>query len=84
MKAKKPVQKPIKQKKQLAIQPDIMIAELIEMYPQVIDVLVLEYEFHCVGCVMAGFETLSEGAEAHGIVGKEFKTMLKRLNELVD
>jgi hybrid cluster-associated redox disulfide protein len=66
------------------ITPDILIAELIELYPQVVDILIDEYELHCVTCVLASFETLREGAEAHNIIGKEFKTMLKRLNSLIN
>jgi hybrid cluster-associated redox disulfide protein len=69
----------IKQK----ITSDMLIAEIVECYPEVIDYLVEEYEFHCVNCVLAGFETLEEGALAHGIEGKEFKKLLNNINALL-
>ena len=70
-------------KKKQIIKSDMLIAEIVEVYPEVIDYLVDEYEFHCVNCVLAGFETLEEGAMAHGIEGKDFKKMLLELNELI-
>jgi hybrid cluster-associated redox disulfide protein len=76
----KAVTKKIKTQK---IKQNILIAELIETYPEVIDFLVNKYEFHCVTCVLAGFETLKEGAAAHGITGKDFKKMMNELNLLV-
>lgn len=69
----------IKQK----ITSDMLIAEIVECYPEVIDYLVEEYEFHCINCVLAGFETLEEGALAHGIEGKEYTKLLKNINALV-
>ena len=48
--------------KKITLDPDIMIMEMTELYPQLIDFLVEEYEFHCIGCVMAGFETFFGGA----------------------
>jgi len=71
-------------KNQLKIQPNILIAELIELYPQVIDYLVEEYRFHCIDCVLAGFESLKEGAATHGITGQDFKNMLKELNKIIN
>jgi hybrid cluster-associated redox disulfide protein len=65
------------------IDPDLLILELTETFPEITDFLIQEYEFHCVGCIMAGFETLREGAQAHGIIGKDFDEMISRLNEVV-
>lgn len=65
------------------IKSDMLIAEIVETYPEVVDYLVNEYEFHCVTCILAGFETLEEGALAHGIEGKDFKNMLNEINNLV-
>lgn len=70
--------------KKITLDPDIMIMELTELYPQLVDFLVEEYEFHCIGCVMAGFETLRQGAQAHNIVGKDFEEMIARLEEILN
>ena len=65
------------------ITADMLIAEIVECYPEVVDYLVDKYEFHCINCVLAGFETLEEGTQVHGITGKEFKKLLDKLNSLI-
>lgn len=64
------------------IQRDILIADMVEQYPQVIGYLVEEYGFHCVSCFISGFEVLEDGARVHGIVGDEFTDMLVQINKL--
>ena len=66
-----------------AITGDMLILNLTETYPQVVDFLINEYDFHCIGCIMAGFETLEEGAAGHNITGKDFEEMLTALNALI-
>ena len=72
------------QKTKNVIASYMLSGELIETYPQLAEVLIDEYELHCVNCVLAGFETIKEGSEAHNITGKDFKGMLKRLNSLIN
>lgn len=71
-------------KVQQKIDPDTMILEITELYPEVIDFLINEYEIHCAGCIMAGFETLRMGATAHGINDKDFDEMIERINQLIN
>ena len=59
------------------------LKDLIDVYPQVSDVLLNEYGLHCVGCLMAGFETLEEGAKAHGYDDDDVKQIVKNLNQLI-
>lgn len=66
------------------IDPDMLILEITETYPEVIDFLINEYEIHCMGCIMAGFETLRMGAAAHGITDNDFDEMIERVNELIN
>jgi len=68
----------------IKIDPDMLIIDLTERYPLAVDFLISEYEFHCVGCIMAGFETLRQGAEAHGIVDLDFEEMIGRLEKHLD
>jgi hybrid cluster-associated redox disulfide protein len=70
-KAKKPGKK--------GITKDIGIRELVETYPESIPVL-MEKGFHCLGCIAAQFETIGQGAQAHGIDPDE---LVKELNEAV-
>jgi|OpeIllAssembly_1097287.scaffolds.fasta_scaffold555109_1 hybrid cluster-associated redox disulfide protein len=67
--------------KQLKIDPDMLIIELTERYPLAADFLINEYEFHCIGCIMAGFETIRQGAVAHGIFDNDFDEMILRLEK---
>lgn len=63
---------------------EINIAEMIEQYPVLVEILMDEYEFHCVNCILSGFDTLVEGAKIHGIEGEDFDEMLLRLNQVVE
>lgn len=66
------------------IKRDINISELALNYPEIVDFLIVEYGFHCVGCFVAEFENLEEGATVHGIVGEDFEEMLQIINEKAD
>ncbi len=71
-------------KTKVNIDPDILIMELAESYPQVVDFMINEYEFHCIGCIMSGFESLRQGAQAHGIIGSDFDEMMARIDALIE
>jgi len=66
------------------IQPETYIAEIAEMYPEIVNVLINEYGFHCIGCFASQFETLEQGAMVHGIYEEDFENMLKLVNELAE
>ena len=77
----------VKKKKEKTIKkidPNTPIADLAEMYPEIVDVLVYDYGFHCVGCFVSEFETLIEGAEVHGIIGEDFEKLIKEINEKIN
>ena len=78
------VTKRSKKKTKILIKKDIPIAEMVKLYPNVVDMLVTEWGFHCVSCYISNFETLEEGARTHGIVGDDFKVMLKMSNEIAN
>jgi hybrid cluster-associated redox disulfide protein len=64
-------------KKEKQITKDIGIRELVEKHPESIAVL-MKHGFHCLGCIAAQFETLEQGAKAHGI---DPDKLVKELNE---
>ncbi len=66
------------------IKRNMLIAEMAEKYPDIINFLIYEYNFHCVGCIVSGFEELEDGAKVHGIEGEDFEEMLKIINEMVE
>ena len=48
------------------ISKEIGIIELVEAYPAAADIL-RQHGMGCLGCIAARFETLEQGAAAHGI-----------------
>ena len=62
-----------------AITKDIGIMELVQKYPQAVAVL-QEYGMGCLGCAAAHFETVGEGAAAHGI---DVDAMMEAINKAV-
>ena len=70
-------------KQKTEITKDIIIGELVENYPQLGQVLMQDYGFHCLGCMASGMETLEQGAQVHGMSQKEIKKMVEDLNKLI-
>lgn len=71
-------------KKEVKINKDMLIADLMDQYPYLADVLVEQYSFHCIGCAAASMETLEDGAMVHGMSSAQIKDMIVNLNELVE
>ena len=54
----------------------MLIADVAQKYPETFDVFV-RFGLHCVGCHVAAFETVEQGAMAHGI---DVNDLVKELN----
>ncbi len=67
--ANKPAAKP-KASKQM-ITKDMSFGEVLQHFPQTMPVFG-KYGMHCIGCSMSAFETIEQGAKAHGIDVKKF------------
>jgi hybrid cluster-associated redox disulfide protein len=73
MKTKKVAKKPVaktKAPKQI-ITKNMGFAEVLQRFPQTMPVFG-KYGMHCIGCSMSAFETIEQGALAHGIDVKKF------------
>ena len=55
------------------------LGELAENYPAVVEVLV-KHGMLCVGCGMARFETLEQGARSHGFSDGEIEKLVEEIN----
>jgi hybrid cluster-associated redox disulfide protein len=53
------------------ITKDMSFGEVLNMFPQTSPVFA-RYGMHCIGCAMSAFETIEQGAKAHGIDVKKF------------
>ena len=62
-----------------AITKDSKIMETVQQYPQILEIF-QAYGLGCVGCMAAHFETIGEGAGAHGI---DVDALIADLNECI-
>jgi hybrid cluster-associated redox disulfide protein len=53
------------------ITKDMSFGEVIQRFPQTLQVFG-KYGIHCIGCSMSAFETIEQGARAHGIDVRKF------------
>ena len=53
------------------ISKDMSFGEVLNMFPQTFPVF-SKYGMHCIGCSMSSFESIEQGAQAHGIDVKKF------------
>ena len=66
------------------ITKEMMIGEVVEKYPSVIEVL-LSYGVHCVGCHVSFFESLEQGMKGHArLSDKELEVAIKEMNEAME
>lgn len=64
----------------MKITKDMSIREAVEKYPEVAPVFI-QHGMGCLGCAIASFETIEEGALAHGI---DVDALLADLNAAVE
>jgi len=61
---------------------DTAIGELASKYPIAIGILFAR-GMHCVGCHASAFETLRQGAEAHGMKPTEIGALVEEINQAI-
>lgn len=62
------------------ITKNMLIGDVIKKHPESVEVM-LEHGIHCVGCHVATWETIEQGAQAHGMEKEDLKKMLEDLNK---
>ena len=58
------------------------LGEVVSGYPDAVPIM-LGYGLHCIGCHVAAFETIEEGARAHGMGNEDIKKMVSEMNKAV-
>jgi hybrid cluster-associated redox disulfide protein len=61
---------------------DMTLGDIISKYPETAEVM-MKYGLHCVGCHVAAFETLGQGAKTHGMSDKDIESMISEMNKLI-
>jgi len=67
----------------MAINNKTKLGVIFKKYPKAAELLMTKFGLHCVGCFAASFETLEQGACAHGMSKKEIEKMVEELNSVV-
>ena len=55
------------------------IAKLLTEHPEAAEVF-LEYGMHCAGCMAATFDTIGQGAKAHGLSDETVEEIVEKIN----
>ena len=64
---------------EIKITPDMPIGDVVKNYPETVKVF-LQHGLMCVGCAVARFENIKDGATAHGI---DVDSLINDLNQAV-
>jgi hybrid cluster-associated redox disulfide protein len=55
------------------------IGDVVQKHPETVPVF-MKHGLHCLGCAIASFESIEQGAQAHGI---DTDALVKGLNEAI-
>ena len=82
MKTKKPV---VKKKVAVkgVIKKNMTFMQILNKNPELMNTL-FESGLHCMGCGMAGYETLEKGCLAHGLTSKKIDALIEKLNKQME
>lgn len=62
------------------ITKDTGIIEAVQTHPEILEVF-MDYGLGCVGCMAAHFETIGQGAGAHGI---DVDALIEDINKVIE
>jgi hybrid cluster-associated redox disulfide protein len=84
MKAKTKEKKTVKK---IKITKNMLISDIFENFPSkniALSNIISEAGMHCIGCGVAEFETLEEGAMVHGMSNDELDNLIEDLNKAIN
>lgn len=70
-----------KPEKSKLIARDTMLGDLVQEYPEAA-MLMAKKGMHCVGCGMAAWETIEQGARAHGMTEEDIDKLVDEMNKV--
>lgn len=70
-----------KQEAKEKITKDMTLGEVLTRHPETAEVM-MSRGLHCVGCSVAAWETIEQGAANHGMSAKQITDMLKDMNKV--
>jgi len=63
----------------MKITKDMKLGDVIGKHPETIEIF-MKHGLHCVGCHVASYESIEEGASSHGI---DVEKLLEELNKAI-
>ena len=63
------------------ITKEMTLGEVVQKYGMPVVEVMGNYGLHCIGCHVATWETIEQGAQAHGMEREVLKKMLEDLNK---
>ena len=64
------------------ISKEMRLGDVVSGFPEAVPIM-LGYGLHCVGCHVAAFETIEQGALAHGMKPEDVEKMVSEMNNAV-
>jgi len=71
--------KTVKKKTEEKITKDMAVGDVVTKWPETVGVF-MRHGMHCIGCAIAAFENIEQGAKAHGI---NVKKLIDDLNKAI-
>ncbi|HLD49365.1 MAG TPA: DUF1858 domain-containing protein [archaeon] len=65
------------------ITKSMTIGDVATKHPEAVEIMI-KYGLHCVGCHVAFWETIEQGAKGHGMSDKQLKAMLSDMNKALN
>jgi len=65
------------------IDKNMTLGEVVQKFPGSAKVI-MKYGLHCIGCHVATWETIEQGAVAHGLDSKDVNKMINEINAAIN
>jgi len=65
---------------EILVKKDMQIGDVISKYPKTAEVM-MNAGLHCVGCHVASWESIEQGAKAHGMKDEDVDKMVEEMNK---
>lgn len=67
----------------MKITKEMSIGDVVQKHPETAEIF-MSYGLHCVGCHVAFWETIEQGAGGHGMDPETIEKMVKDANKVID
>lgn len=65
-----------------SVDRQMTLGEVVKQFPAAAGVM-MKYGLHCIGCHVATWETVEQGAMAHGMTPDTIDTMIQEINSTI-